>query len=140
MTSYLLDTNVLSLAVRGRDPAILDRLLATPRARVAMSVITAMELRFGLAKNPDTPHRPAVESLLATIRVEPLGAEVPDTYGRIRADLERRGKPIGALDTIIAAHAVTLGSILVTNNIRELGRVSGLICEDWTEARPARAR
>lgn len=97
-----------------------------------MSIITAMELHFGPANNPATPHRKSVEVILATLPIANLTESVPAIYGRLRADLERRGKPIGALDTIIAAHALALGSTLVTNNVREFGRVVGLSCEDWS--------
>ena len=131
-TTYLLDTNVLSLAIRGRAPRVVDRLLATARDRIAMSIITAMEFHFGLAKNPATPHRKSVENILATLPIANLTESVPAIYGRLRADLERQGKAIGALDTIIAAHALALGSTLVTNNVREFGRVVGLSCEDWS--------
>ncbi len=131
--THLLDTNVLSLMMRGRAPALVARLVQLPRERVAMSIITAMELRFGLAKNPTTPHRVAVETVLATIPIDGFPAAMAEIYARVRAGLERRGRPIGALDTIIAAHALARGSTLVTNNLREFGRVTGLSCEDWTD-------
>ena len=64
--------------------------------------------------------------------IEGMGSEVARVYGRVRSELERRGKPIGALDTMIAAHALSLGAALVTNNLAEFRRVRGLRCEDWT--------
>jgi tRNA(fMet)-specific endonuclease VapC len=129
---YLLDTNTVSLALRGRAPGAVERLRATDRDDVAISVLTAMELRFGLAKNPTTRARTVVEAFLDTVRVVPIDRTVEKPYGEIRAILERRGRPIGALDTIIAAHAMAVGAVLVTNNLREFRRVRGLTCEDWT--------
>jgi tRNA(fMet)-specific endonuclease VapC len=131
MVDYLLDTNTVSLALRGRAPRVVSRLRKLKRERVGLSVITAMELRFGIARNPAAAVRIAVESLLQTMVVVPLGLSVAASYGTIRTTLERAGTPIGALDTIIAAHAVDLDAILVTNNLREFGRVPGLACEDW---------
>ncbi len=97
-----------------------------------MSVVTAMELRFGLAKNPSTRARDVIEQFLDTIPVLALDRTVEKPYGDVRAALKRSGHPIGALDTIIAAHAMAVRAVLVTNNAREFRRVRGLHCEDWT--------
>ncbi len=129
---YLLDTNTVSFALRGRAPRAVDRLRATDRRDVAVSVVTAMELRFGIAKNPSTRVRAVVEQFLDTIEVLPIDRAVEGPYGRLRSALERMGRPIGCLDTIIAAHALAIRAVLVTNNAREFGRVRGLRCEDWT--------
>jgi tRNA(fMet)-specific endonuclease VapC len=132
---YLLDTNIVSLALRGRSASIVSRLQAQPRAKVAVSVITEMELRFGLAKHPDSSRlKGAVDAFLEVVRVDALPHNIAAVYGSLRTDLERRGRPIGALDTIIAAHAVAVGAVLVTNNGREFGRVAGLRVEDWSNA------
>lgn len=132
MVDYLLDTNTVSFALRGRAPRVVRKLSTLKRERVGISVVTAMELRFGLARNPAASVKVAVETLLQTIPVVPLMPTVASSYGAIRAELGRLGTPIGALDTIIAAHAVDLAAILVTNNLGEFGRVPGLDCEDWS--------
>jgi tRNA(fMet)-specific endonuclease VapC len=129
---YLLDTNTVSLALRGRAPRAVERMRATDRDEVAISVLTAMELRFGVAKNPSTRARAVVEQFLDTVKVLAIDRKVEKPYGDLRAMLERAGRPIGALDTIIAAHALAVRAVLVTNNTREFGRVRGLRCEDWT--------
>lgn len=129
---FLLDTNVVAGALRGDAPRAVARLARTPRDRVAISVVTAMELHYGIAKNPGFRSRAIVESFIRTVRVEPLPADVSETYGTLRATLARKGRPIGPLDTIIAAHAIYLGAVLVTNNAREFGRVEGLRCENWS--------
>ncbi len=129
---YLLDTNTVSLALRGGAPQMVARLQATEREDVAVSVLTAMELRFGLVKTPSTRAREVVERFLDTIKVMPLDRSVEKPYGEVRAALEAKGRPIGALDTILAAHALALRAVLVTNNVREFRRVRALRCEDWT--------
>jgi tRNA(fMet)-specific endonuclease VapC len=135
--AFLLDTNIVSFLLREAPPPLIARIARTPRDEVAVSVITAMELRFGVARNRAAKRtREAVEKFLGTVPVVSLPANIDLVYGRVRADLERRGRPIGALDTIIASHAVALRATLVTNNMKEFRRVIGLRCEDWTK--PAR--
>jgi tRNA(fMet)-specific endonuclease VapC len=132
MVDYLLDTNTVSFALRGRAPRVVSRLSKLKRERVGISVVTAMELRYGVARNPTAAIRVAVETLIETMVVVPLAPSIAGAYGAVRAGLERAGTPIGALDTIIAAHAIDLDAILITNNLREFGRVPGLTCEDWS--------
>jgi tRNA(fMet)-specific endonuclease VapC len=129
---YLLDTNTVSFHVRRSSPALVRRLRSTPAARVALSVVTEMELRYGLARNPRLRVAPLVEEFLAGMTILPLTSDVARVYGRIRAELEAKGRPIGPLDTMIAAQAVAAGCTLVTSNLGEFRRVRGLRCEDWT--------
>lgn len=130
---YLLDTNTVSFALKGRSPAMVSRLKQVPRSRVAVSVITEMELRFGVARHP-APERlqPVIDDFLRAVRVDNLPDDISPVYAELRADLEARGRTIGALDTIIAAHAIACRAVLVTNNGREFGRVRGLRWEDWS--------
>ena len=131
--THLLDTNTVSYLLRGASKPLADRIAVTRREDVAISILTAMELRFGLAKNPAaTRTRAVVEAFLATVPIANLPEDIAPIYGDVRADLERRGVPIGPLDTIIAAHALALDCTLVTSNTKELRRVSKLRCEDWT--------
>jgi tRNA(fMet)-specific endonuclease VapC len=74
-----------------------------------------------------------IEQLRRLIPVQPLDVDVANHYGRLRADLERKGVPIGACDLLIAAHALTLGLTLITNNVREFARVEGLRLDNWAE-------
>src|SRR5688500_16522404 len=131
MPRYLLDTNTVSLALRGRAPRAVDYLRDTERADVAVSVVTAMALRFGLAKNPSTRARDIVEQFRDAVTVLPIDRSIERPYGEVRAALEKSGHPIGCLDTIIAAHALTVRAVLVTNNLREFRRVRAVRCEDW---------
>ena len=97
-----------------------------------MSVVTEMELRFGLARNPTLKIAPLVEELLAGIEILPLTSDVAPRYAQIRTTLEAQGTPIGPLDTMIAAHAIALGVTLVSNDLAEFQRVPGLRVVDWT--------
>ncbi len=130
---YLLDTNIVSLVLKGHSRRAIDTLASKPRVAVAVSVVTEMELRFGLEKHPAARRlKTVVDGFLSTVPVLALPADIALVYGRTRASLERVGRPIGPLDTIIAAHAVSLGAVLVTKNLREFNRVAGLTCEDWS--------
>lgn len=130
--AILLDTNTVSFHIRQSSPALARRLKKTRAARVGLSVVTEMELRYGLARNPRLRIAPLVEQFLAGITVLPLNSEVARVYGRIRAELDAEGTPIGPLDLMIAAHALAARATLVTNSTAEFRRVRGLRCEDWT--------
>lgn len=99
---------------------------------IGISTITLAELRYGADKssNPAKNHL-ALNSFLAAIEIADFDAAAADRYGDVRADLERRGTPIGPLDTMIAAHALSLAVPLVTNNVNKFRRVAGLVVEDW---------
>jgi tRNA(fMet)-specific endonuclease VapC len=129
---YILDTNTVSFLIR-ESSAKLERKLRRTRAdRVALSVVTEMELRYGLAKNPGLKSRPRIERFLDDMTILPLTSEVARAYARVRAGLDAVGRPIGPLDLLIAAHALAARATLVTNNLAEFRRVNGLRCEDWT--------
>ena len=98
---------------------------------VALSVITEMEIRFGLARNPGLRIAPLVEQFLSGIRILPLTSDAAVHYARARAQLEAAGTPIGPLDLMIAAQGLALGATVVTTNLKEFRRVRGLRCEDW---------
>jgi tRNA(fMet)-specific endonuclease VapC len=129
---YLLDTNTVSFHIRRSSPALERRLRRTSAAHVALSVVTEMELRYGLARNPRLRIAPLVEEFLAGITILPLTSEVARAYGRIRAELEASGTPVGPLDLMIAAQAVAARAVLVSNNLDEFRRIRGLRSEDWT--------
>lgn len=131
--TVLLDTNVLIMLRRQRPPVVRDRFVAHGADRVCTSTVVIGELRFGADKaaDPASAHA-ALDALAAAIDVIPVDERVASHYGRIRADLERRGALIGGNDLWIAAHALALGLTLVTANIREFERVPGLAVEDWT--------
>lgn len=131
--SRLLDTNTCIYLIRRRPKEALQRFERFEVGEVGVSVITVSELRYGVEKStrPEQNLR-ALEQFLLPLEVLNFGPEATVSYGRVRASLEERGMPIGPLDTLIAAHALSLGATLVTNNTREFERVSGLQIEDWT--------
>ncbi len=128
----LLDTDTCIYALKGRE-AVLQRLLATSRSDVAISVITEAELRTGAAKS-SSPTRTLrfVENFLRPLSTLEFTSEDAIAYAQLRARLERAGKPIGPLDMLIAAQAASRRATLVSNNEREFGRVPGLRIENWT--------
>ena len=124
---YLLDTNICVFVIRGKSPLVLHRFLQQLPDELGVSTVTLAELRFGADKSNDPiKNHTALNSFLAPIRVMPFDAECADYYGRLRSDLEKRGVPIGPLDTMIAAHSLRLNVPLVTNNTSEFSRVPGL--------------
>lgn len=128
----LLDTDTCIYALK-RNASVLDRLLSRSRANVAVSVITEAELRTGAAKSSSpvkTLH--LLENFLRPLEVVDFTSADATTYAQLRAKLERAGTPIGPLDTLIAAQAVSRKLVLVTNNEREFGRVPGLRLENWS--------
>lgn len=134
MPTYLLDTNALSELVRNPDGPVAAtyRVKAKePESILLTSIIVACEVRYGLAKNYSASVEQRANEVLARIPPEPIGLGVDDAYAAIRSDLERRGQPIGQNDMLIAAHALALGAILVTDNTREFKRVKGLKVENW---------
>jgi tRNA(fMet)-specific endonuclease VapC len=100
---------------------------------VGISIITISELQFGAAKSQN-PQRncSALEQFLLPLEILDYDSAAASYYGDVRARLEKSGTPIGPLDTLIAAHALSLNAVLVTNNLSEFRRVSGLKVEDWT--------
>lgn len=128
---FLLDTDICIYVINQRPAAVLERFLANEEAGLGISAITASELYWGVGKTGSQRNLRALESFLAPLAVMEYDLEAAKAYGRVRAALEKKGSPIGPLDTQIAAHALALDLILVTNNQREFKRVPGLRVENW---------
>lgn len=129
--SYLLDTNIVSDLVRNPRGPSADRLREVTEDRVFTSVVVAGELRYGAAKKGSLRLSAQLELVLGALRILPLEAPAEVVYSAIRADLEREGQMIGGNDLLIAAHALTAGATLVTDNERELRCIEGLSVENW---------
>ena len=136
----MLDTNICIYLINHRPAHVRARFDAHPIGDIGVSVVTAMELAFGVEKSASARNRAALEAFLLPLEIAPLDAAEVARFGRLRADLERRGTPIGPYDTQIAAHALSLGCTLVTNNLREFERVAGLPLENWAEHGVSEAR
>ncbi|MEY2873857.1 MAG: hypothetical protein RLZZ373_1228 [Pseudomonadota bacterium] len=131
MSHYLLDTNAVSAALRGA-PQIDQRLMQLAPGEWSISAVTHSELRYGLALKPDALRLARlVDGFLQTATTAPWDAAAAEVHGRLRATLRLRGTPIGDFDEMIAAHALALGAVLVTDNIRHFGLVPGLVIENW---------
>lgn len=129
---YLLDTNMASYVIRGNFPRVRERLLKVPMAQVAISAVTEAELRFGVARKPGAVRlKTAVDEFLLRVEVLPWDSEAAQQYANVRATLERDGVPMGNLDLMIAAHALSTAAVLVTND-RVFQRVEQLKIEDWS--------
>ncbi len=130
----LLDTDICIYLLNQRPgfEAILRHLDGRRQGEVALSAITLAELRFGIAASQRRDVNLAkLELFLVAFEIAPFDAPAATAYGSLRAQLQARGTPIGPLDTLIAAHALALGAIMVTHNVREFGRVPGLTVENW---------
>jgi tRNA(fMet)-specific endonuclease VapC len=128
---FMLDTNICIYAIKQRPPEVLAALRAQEVAGLGLSSVTVAELAFGVAKSGSARNQRALEQFLEPLEIADFDRSAALVYGRLRAALEAAGTPIGPLDTQIAAHALALGVILVSNNQREFARVPGLRLEDW---------
>jgi tRNA(fMet)-specific endonuclease VapC len=128
---YLLDTDTVSFAIRG-IAGVADRLRRENPTDVAVSVVTEAELWFGVRKVGSKRLERAVTAVLDAVEVLDLDRRAARAYGTLRALLEDRGTPIGIADTMIAAHALSAGYVLVSANRRHFVRVPGLKTEDWS--------
>jgi tRNA(fMet)-specific endonuclease VapC len=128
---YLLDTNILSAAMRAPQGPVAQRIARAGSSNVCSSIIVLAELRFGVAKRKSVQLANALARVLEALEVVPFEAPADVIYARLRLDVERQGKLIGANDLLIAAHALALDCTLVTDNEREFARVDGLAVENW---------
>jgi tRNA(fMet)-specific endonuclease VapC len=128
---FLLDTNIVSDLVRHPHGPIRDRIADVGEQDVCTSIMVAAELRYGVAKKASLRLAAQLETVLSAMDVLALEAPADRVYGELRTRLERAGQSIGANDMLIAAHALTLGHTLVTDNEREFSRLDDLLVENW---------
>ncbi len=131
---YMLDTDFCIYLMKGPAPAVVKKLARMKPKSLGVSAITHAELRFGAdkSKKKEANHA-ALDVFFDNLETIAFDDEAALHYGRIRASLENEGKPIGPLDTLIAANAMSHGAILVTHNTKEFKRVRKLKVEDWIE-------
>ncbi len=129
----MLDTSICVELIRGRGESLLRKMEQFAVDEIVLSSITLAELQYGVEKSANpAKHRSLLADFCAPLAILPFDGQAAEHYGRIRAALDRAGTPVGPLDTLIAAHAVSVGCTLVTNNEREFRRVDGLKVENWT--------
>ena len=125
--NHLLDTCICIDMIRGRIPDLVERIR---NLDLAISSITLAELEYGVHRSSNPPQNAsALRRFCAGVVIYPFDNQAASVYGRIRAELASAGTPIGPLDTLIAAHAIALDAVLITNNVAEFRRVKGLRME-----------
>jgi tRNA(fMet)-specific endonuclease VapC len=128
----MLDTNICIYIIKQQPVTVLNRFLEYQIGDIGISSITLSELRYGVAKSThQVKNSKALDEFIIPLEVVSFDEAAAHVYGDIRATLEKAGTPIGAMDMLIAAHAVSLGIPLVTNNTREFVRIPALNCIDW---------
>lgn len=127
--SYLLDSDTVSYALR-EEGGVASRIRAA-RSDLAVSAISVAEMEYGIEKKKSARLRRSMDDFMTGMRILMFDAAAARAYGRLLAWLQARGRPIGELDTLIAAHAIATGRTLVSNNTREFSRVPGLRLETW---------
>ena len=131
----MLDTDISVSVIRRRSSRVLQRFEAVPHTNLCISIATYAELYFGAVKSNLIEHNLHVlEEYAARLVVLHWDRDAASEYGRLRAHLEAQGNPIGVFDTMIAAHALSLNAIIVTNNVRHFERVPDLEFENWAIA------
>jgi tRNA(fMet)-specific endonuclease VapC len=128
---FMLDTDICIYAMKQKPEKVIAALRRNEAKGICMSSVTVAELWFGVNKSGSRKNELALEQFLSTFELLPFDQRVAKVYGGVREKLESMGKPIGPLDTQIAAHALTLNLTLVTNNVNEFKRVEGLKLENW---------
>lgn len=130
----MLDTNMASYIIKGANDAVQRRLENVPMASVCISAVTQAELLRGVAKKPDAKQLPlVVNEFLLRVEILPWDSRAAEAYAALRTAIEKEGKPLGAMDMLIAAHAASSGAILVTNDKAFYNVRKHLSLEDWTK-------
>jgi tRNA(fMet)-specific endonuclease VapC len=127
----MLDTNIISDLIKNPKGKAAKQIASVGEDSICTSVIVSAELRYGCAKKGSKRLLKAVEDLLGEIEILPFDIPADVEYGGIRSELENAGKPIGANDLLIAAHASTINATIVTANVDEFRRIPGLRAENW---------
>jgi tRNA(fMet)-specific endonuclease VapC len=128
---YMLDTNIITAIEKAPLGALNAKLMSVGIDNIVTSIIVVGEVQFGIIKRKSASLTKSLGAVLSNVPALPLEPPVELEYGRIRADLERKGTPIGQNDMWIAAHAITLNLTLVTDKASEFERVEGLRVENW---------
>ena len=129
---YLLDTSAASYAITKKSLAFDHHLAKVPMAQIGVSTVTEAELRYGLARRPSAALQSTIDTFLLAVTVFPWDSAAAHQYGDLRAGLERLGQPLGSMDMMIAAHALSLGLTLISSDVT-FKRIKYRKVEDWTK-------
>ncbi|MGA9539119.1 MAG: type II toxin-antitoxin system VapC family toxin [Desulfobacterales bacterium] len=130
----MLDTDICIYIIKRKPAGVIKRLMKSQISQIGISSITLSELEYGVEKSSkQAQNQVALAQFVAPMEILSYGDEAALQYGRLRAFLEKQGTPIGSLDMLIAAHALSINSILVTNNEKEFGRVPNLKIDNWAK-------
>lgn len=134
MNKFMLDTDICSYIMREKPIQVLERFDSYEMEQFCISVVSYAEFIYGVKKssNPEK-HRRLVENFVLHVDIIPWDCSSAEHYGQIRKELESRGQIVGNMDLMIAAHALSQGMTIVTNNERHFGRITGLRIENWTK-------
>lgn len=131
----LLDTNICIYMIKNKPPEVRKHFERFVPGDIAISSITVAELQYGVEKSAAREKNSlALEAFLLPLEIAPFDTESALVYGKIRAELEKKGKPIGSMDMLIAAQAIAQDFTLITHNLKEFERVPGLRCETWVNS------
>jgi tRNA(fMet)-specific endonuclease VapC len=130
MPEFMLDTDTVSLALRGQG-RVAARVLEHRPSQLCMSAITLAELRFGAEARRSRRLHDLIDTFVDSVGAVAFDQRAAEQFATVATALVRRGAPIGTFDTLMAAHALSLGLTFVTNNTRHFGRVAGLRTENW---------
>jgi len=134
MSKYMLDTDICIFITRKSEPSLLERIESVPLEQQCISVVTLAELLYGVQVSSKKKANQEVVDLFAQhIEVLEWTPDAAKHYAEIRADLKKKGQQLGSNDLLIAAHARSIGAVIVTNNVKDFGRVKGLKLENWMQ-------
>lgn len=128
---YLLDTNICIYVINHKPQQVFERFRQYQLGELAVSSITASELAFGVEKSGSERNKQALKKFLSPLEILPYDEQAIWHYAQLRHDLQSKGQTIGSLDMLIAAHALALDVVLVTNNTKEFERIERLKLENW---------
>lgn len=131
---FLLDTNILSALVREPQGAVTTRIAEAGESTICTSIVVAAELRYGAAKRGSARLIQQLDTILGALEIVPFESPMDRFYADLRNELEQRGRPIGGNDLLIAAQALALDAVLVTDNVKEFEQVRGLKVENWVRS------
>lgn len=128
----MLDTNICIALIKQKPAGVLKRFNDFQVGDICISSVTLAELRYGVAKSQfQEKNQAALDDFVLPLEIAVFDESAANYYGALRASLERKGTPIGAMDLMIGAHALSQNLTIVTNNVREFNRIPNLVVVDW---------